>query len=228
MATAADDSTASSSRLENQVSILKPSGLPPLLRMRDIAVQCPQCRLASTHVEARCRRCNAELAQQGSDVWRRGKRLVARKGAGLPHRCVRCNGPGDGAPFVKEVTYVPLWAYLLIVLWLVPFLIAVMIIQKKTTLTISLCADHRERRRRAKIALISSLIGAPALWVLAAYQGSTGLAWLGVLVVVVGVTWAIWGMRMIAATKMDDHFVRVTGVSQDFLETLPDWGATEN
>lgn len=174
-------------------------------------------------MEPRCRRCNAELPQNGRDLWRRGKRLVARKGAGLPHRCVRCNAPGDGAPFERKLVYIHPAAFLFLILWIFPFLIAALILQKKTTLTISLCAEHRERRRRAKFALASSLIGTPALWVVAGIQESPGLAWLGVLVLVVGVTWAIWGMRLIGATKMDDHFVRVAGVNESFLKSLPDW-----
>lgn len=204
-----------------------PTPLRPISQMRETSVLCPHCRLPSTHLENRCRRCQAELPQEGKDVWRRGKRLVARRDAALPHRCVKCNGPADGAPFTRQLSYIPPWAFIFLIFWLVPFLIVALLLQKKTTLIISLCARHEHRRALALKVFIGSLIASPLLLVGAAREDSVILGWLALATFITGIVWVILERRLISATKLDEHFVHVAGVNQDFLATLPDWKAME-
>jgi hypothetical protein len=203
---------------------IQPGGLPFLNRTRPVPIPCPQCQFRSTHVEAVCRRCNAPLPTEGAGVWRKGKRLVARKGATLPNRCVLCNGPSDGGPIVHKLTYVPAAAFLLIFLWLIPFIIVALLIHKKTTLTVSLCAHHHRRRHNAKKALIWVTSAGMALYVVAGgFFGSFTFGLLGLVILLAGPIWWLWGMKLIHARKIDDHFVYVGGVNRDFLAALPDW-----
>lgn len=155
-------------------------------------------------------------------MWRDGKRLVARRGAMLPRRCVRCNVPTNEAPFQRKLSYIHPAIFLLLPLWVL-FIIVAFALQKKAELTISLCNRHLVRRRRAKTTLLVSLIGAPALLVLAGLADNGALAWIALIVFVAGISLATWGMGLIGATKIDPHFVRVIGVDKAFLATLPSW-----
>ena len=86
----------------------------------------------------------------GRDLaWRDGKKLVVRKGAELPDRCIKCNAPAGGYRYSRTLEWVkPIWLVTLF-LGLLLFALVYLIVRKKGKITVGLCEVHRRRRTRA-------------------------------------------------------------------------------
>jgi len=160
-------------------------------------------------------------------VRREGRTLVVARDGTLPGRCIRCGAAGDGAPITRRLTWHHPALYLLLLLGVIPYIILALSVQKRTRVTMSVCARHRAIRRR-------SLWGA---WTLLAASIATGVAAialedgavgaLAVLMLIAAPVLGICGRRLVTASGIDGHHVRATGAGRGFLDTLTDEGREE-
>lgn len=155
-------------------------------------------------------------------LWREGNKLVTRSETPLPDRCVKCNEPANGFR-LKRVLYWQHPAYYLLLLCnLLVLLIVVLIVRKKAVLHIGLCEAHRKQRTQGiAICLIGMIVGV-LLIIMAVVVESGWLAVAGVGLFFFGAIWGIVKARTIAATKIDNGIVWVSGVCRAFLDGLPE------
>ena len=80
-------------------------------------------------------------------AWR-GKELIIPDGGSIADRCIRCNEPGDGRPIKRQLSWHPSALFLLILFpGLIIYLIVALIVRKRATIYVGLCARHRRGRR---------------------------------------------------------------------------------
>jgi hypothetical protein len=198
------------------------TGLPPLTGSQPELATCPHCRLRSEAAPQGCPRCGGATPTPGS-AWREGAVLVARRDATLPDACVRCGKPGDGEPIRRSVHWHHPALYLLLLLGVVPYLVVWLAVRRRTTLTISVCAHHRQVRRRALWAGWGVAGAAIALFAAAAALDNGPLTALSFLMLVTAPLVSIPGRRLVSCTGIDGSLVRARGASAAFLDGLPDW-----
>ncbi|MGE3795392.1 MAG: hypothetical protein AB7I38_15905 [Dehalococcoidia bacterium] len=113
--------------------------------------------------------------------------------------------------------------YLLLLLGVVPYLVVWLAVRRRTTLTISVCAHHRQVRRRALWAGWGVAGAAIALFAAAAALDNGPLTAFSFLMLVTAPLVSIPGRRLVSCTGIDGSLVRARGASAAFLDGLPDW-----
>ncbi len=158
--------------------------------------------------------------------FRRGDLLFFRDGAELPKRCIRTNEEVDetGWRKRKQLTWIPQWTLIFIVVGFLPFLLLSVFLQKKAKIIYSLSKEAREslfRKRCIGLGMIAvgiltavaggSLIQAdPGVFVM---FGGILVAFLGLIVSVSVAPLAVRGAR--------GEWFQVKGCSEKFLAGLP-------
>lgn len=154
-------------------------------------------------------------------IWRSGKILVCRRDAVFPARCLKCNAPAE-LPLARYrfAWHHGLW-YLLIFLYVVIYLVVGLLVRRRATLEVGLCAKHKGRR----------LWGAIISW-----GGFAAIMAMVVLVVKWRVddlmpylfisfpAWIIASMFVpprFTPARIDKERVRLRGCGRAFLDTLP-------
>jgi hypothetical protein len=157
-----------------------------------------------------------------SGIWREGKKLVTRSETPFPDRCVKCNASANGFK-LKRVLYWHHPAYYFLLLCnLLVLLIVVLIVRKKAVLHIGLCDAHRKQRTLGIIICWVGMLGGIALMITGGVLESGWVALIGVAGFFFGLIWGIVKARTIAATKIDNDIVWVSGVGPAFLNDLPE------
>jgi hypothetical protein len=115
-------------------------------------------------IARKCRFCGEMLDGSSTDqaeIWRDGKLLVMRKGAELPYRCIKTNGPADVWQ-ERTLIWSPWWVLVLILLNQLIGLLAYLLVRKRAKIRIGLCeaVGRRESRR-------SGPLGCCHFWALA-------------------------------------------------------------
>jgi hypothetical protein len=191
-------------------------------------IQCPACSLANPSTYTKCRGCNTPLVQAvetttAGDVWRDHKVLIAKKGAKLPDRCVRCNEPAATGYQAKFYWHEPL-IYLLIFCGLLVYFIVALIVRKSAVVWVGLCPRHHEQRKRGRL-WGSLLCIAGLLLLIAAMVAENGaiFGWTGLLMLVAAIVLGAMGSVGLRPNRIDDYYVRLKGVDADYLDQLPNW-----
>lgn len=152
-------------------------------------------------------------------VWRSGSTLVARSGARLPDRCVKCNA-ADAVSQRLEVRYHDPWMYLLIFAGLIPYAIAVALGTRSGVVRMSLCQTHRAR---ATVLRLGTPLGALAVglfgMMLAARTELQGFLLLPIGAVLVAI---VLPRRVLYATAIDGNRLELGGAGPAFLAELPE------
>jgi hypothetical protein len=170
-------------------------------------------------------------------AWRDGKLLIARQGAVLPDRCLRCNSPAERYQFSRTLVWASPW-WLLVLLALGPLLYAItyLIVRKKGKVTVGLCPRHR--KKRARIITVSWLIAQAGIGsivgglVISDNRTPTALGMAtevlipvlivgGLLLLVVSVIGGTFGSRVLIPCRIDKNFIWLTKVSPEYLATFP-------
>jgi hypothetical protein len=163
------------------------------------------------------------------EAYRDGKLLVARRGAVLPDRCLKCNSPAEGSQFKRTLSWHrPFW-FLLVLISLLVYVLVYFLVRWKATITVGLCPHHRRRRAKAiAIGWLTMLAGLGTI--VAAASVSNNLTPIGVAVGVVvlsgGIIGGMLGSRVLVPTRIDKHYVWLSHVSTDYLATFPEWVPT--
>jgi hypothetical protein len=220
------------------LSLARPEGIPPLPgAVASAANTCAECgrvfpadelvMLNKSLVCAQCKpvflqRMTEGVAASGrSGIWREGKKLVTRSETPFPDRCVKCNAPANGFK-LKRIMYWHHPALYCLLVSILIYLIVTMILRKKAVLHIGLCEAHRKQRIIGIIICATGIIGGIVLLIAGAALESGWLALIGVAGFFFGLIWGIVKARTIAATKIDNGLVWISGVGPAFLNELPE------
>jgi hypothetical protein len=213
------------------------------------SLKCPQCGLTNFANAPACKRCKVPFHVQATGavppvqvqpeagfhepqeqqydpgypqgVWRDGKLLVTIKDATLPSRCVKCNAPSI-RHFKRKVEWYPRWVLVVFLLIRIVGIILYFCLRKRATIYIGLCEDHLNKRRFGM--LVSGLVMMVGIFMFFSQMSSDpnfGLITLGLLLGLTGLCLLVTIYRTISATKIQEPYVWVKGVSQDFLNELP-------
>ena len=149
-------------------------------------------------------------------VWRSGKVLVLRRGANLPHRCLKCNAPAT--PGKPKKLYWHHWAvYLLVFINILIYIIVGLLLRKTATVALPICDAHRRRRFRR---VAGALLAAVAMVVLMAV-GEDALAAIGIAGLLIALLAAALLSRLTVPVRIDAEYVRLKGCGQEYLDSLP-------
>ncbi len=158
----------------------------------------------------------------GSGIWRDGSTLVMTKDAQLPDRCVKCNAFTDGRLRRKFTWHHPA-IYLLIFVALLIYFIVAMVTRKRATVDLGLCDEHRAKRRTYIWISWLLALGGIAGFVLAILANDGTPAFIGVLLLLTAIVFAVITTRLVYPSKIDDRFVWLKGVNAEYLNQLPSW-----
>lgn len=215
------------------------------------ALKCPQCGLVNFETATQCKRCGTLFSQNlasatganlqgfvledgyvlppppsvgmpGSGIWRDGSTLVMTKDAQLPDRCVKCNAFTDGRLRRKFTWHHPA-IYLLIFVALLIYFIVAMVTRKRATVDLGLCDEHRAKRRTYIWISWLLALGGIAGFVLAILANDGTPAFIGVLLLLTAIVFAVITTRLVYPSKIDDRFVWLKGVNAEYLNQLPSW-----
>jgi hypothetical protein len=167
-------------------------------------------------------------------AWCDGNTLVARKGAELPDRCIKCNAPAGGFRFKRNLSWhSPGW-YIFLISPLI-YIIVYLLVRRGAKITVGLCPSHRKKRAWAiALSWLSGLAGIGMyITVIIVSENHTatpsplvpiGLIG-GFVLLFAGLLGGMFGSQALVPTRIDKHFVWLRRVSTDYLAELPDWNA---
>jgi hypothetical protein len=178
-----------------------------------------------------------QMKMDPNAAWRDGELLMARQGAVLPDRCLKCNSPAELYQFSRTLVWVSPW-WLLALLAVGPLLYAIiyLIVRKKGKVTVGLCPRHR--RKRARVITVSWLIAQAGIGsivgglVISDNRTPTVLGMAtevlipilivgGLLLLVVSLIGGAFGSRVLIPSRIDKNFIWLTKVSPEYLATFP-------
>jgi hypothetical protein len=152
----------------------------------------------------------------------------------LPRICMRCGAEAD-AERRRDLTWYPPWVNLLVLIGVLPAAIVAMILTKRMTVYAPVCANHKNHWLVRSLIIYGGLVGIillalGAVFVLAmADQGGgrgqpvlTGIVCGGsvLLLIVWLVVVAIAQSTAIRPKEITDKTITLTGVSEEFVNTL--------
>jgi hypothetical protein len=161
---------------------------------------------------------------QGAGIWREGNKLVMHKQALLPDRCVKCNAPTNGEYQHRKLSWLhPAWALLILASWII-YLIVYLAIRKKAEVDLGLCEEHKAKRRTGiGIGWITALLGFASIF-LAIGTEKPGFVFLGILLFLFGVIYGSIAASVVGVAKMDDNYIWMKRVNENFLANFPPTG----
>jgi hypothetical protein len=159
-----------------------------------------------------------------------GKLLTIGKMYALPPLCVKCATPGPLFGRAQAFAWYPAWTYAFLLLGLLPAVIAQLILTKRATLNLPVCAPCNSRWRTARLlrtlALVVPIVGGLALAMIGAVTDTTLLMPIGFLLVFPGILAVIpidlllVRRRTLRARFIDDDVVTLEGVAPQMLEVI--------
>ena len=162
------------------------------------------------------------------EIWREGRFVIIPHGALLPPRCWRCNSPQIEGQWKCQLTWFPPVYLLLLLLGVLPLLIVLVFVQRRSTFSISLCPDHaRRRRRHLLIAWAIALAGVACILFgalsLSMPRNDGQFIGIGVLALIVAAVYGGIMAGLASARRVDKYMARVTGAGRPFRDSLPDF-----
>ena len=155
-------------------------------------------------------------------VWRNNSVLVMTKEALLPNRCVKCNAPAN-EQIRRKLTWHHPALYLLILVSLLIYAIVAMVVRKTAVVSIGLCEEHFSARRRDIWLTCLLVFLSVASFVLAAMMEEGLLALAGAVFIFGAAIYGSVTIRLVTPAKIDNYFVWLKGVNQNYLQQFPEW-----
>ncbi len=153
--------------------------------------------------------------------------LIVHKLAILPDRCVKTNQPTQER--LKRSLY---WhhpaLYFLILFNLLIYAIVAMIVRKSAKYSIPLSAEYKSKRLRNMLIAWLTVIAGICCLILGialadSYEPAALLIIFFPLLLLTGALIGIYGCRVVYAKKIDEHFVWMGGVCDEFRGQFPAW-----
>jgi hypothetical protein len=156
-------------------------------------------------------------------VWRDKAKLVVSKGAPLPDRCVKCNGPAPGPKLKKKYTWHHPIFFILIFAGLLVYFIVAMFVRKTATVELGLCDEHMAKHHRnIWVTLLLILLGVGG-FILALVVGENSFLLVGILLILAGIIYGVTVLKIVTPVKIDKEFAWLKGVDKNYLAGLPQW-----
>jgi hypothetical protein len=155
-------------------------------------------------------------------IWRNNSVLVMTKEALLPSRCIKCNAPA-GEQLKRKLTWHHPALYLLILVSVLIYAVVALVVRKTAIVTVPLCEEHSSARRQNIWLTWLLVFLSVASFVLAAMMEEGMLAFGGAVFLFAAAIYGGITLRIVAPTKIDDYFVWLKGVNQNYLQQFPEW-----
>ncbi len=153
--------------------------------------------------------------------WRAGPLLVARNGATLPARCVKCNAPVfDPLKRTRFYWHHQAW-FVLILFNIILYAVVSLVVRRHADLTFGLCVEHSARRRAA---LRRGLVGigiSLLLVAVAVMLGEAILVPITLLVFLASIVYMVVKARSLLPARIDRTAAQLRGCGEAFLASLP-------
>lgn len=167
---------------------------------------------------------SAGYGGQGQGVWRDGKKLVMHKQALLPDRCVKCNAPTNRFYLNRKLSWMHPACKILLIFGLLGWIIYAILsatIRKKAQIDLGLCDTHlSSRRTNTTIGWALAVFGLFFI-VLSFSAGKPVVIFLGIVMFIGGVMIASLAINIVTVAKMDDNYVWMNRIHQDYLSNFP-------
>lgn len=153
--------------------------------------------------------------------WRSGALLMARNGAVLPPRCVKCNAEA-AAPMKKQRFYWhhPAWfAFVLINVFV--YLIVALIVRRSCYVSYGLCQIHKQKRIRGILIGLGGVVLAALLTAAAVMASRAELVLVAILLFVGSLVVSVVLGRTLMPVRIDRSAAQLKGCGEAFLATLP-------
>ncbi len=154
-------------------------------------------------------------------TWREGSTLVMSKDASLPDYCVKCDAPADGFRLKRNFSWHHPALFLVVLVATLVYLILAMVLRKRATVYLGLCREHYEKRRTFLIAGFVILAVSFALIFGAIASDYPAFALLGLVGILASAIWLTFVARVVTVKKIDDRFVWLTGINENYLSRFP-------
>ena len=159
-----------------------------------------------------------------------GNLLVMDRHARLPNVCLLTGRPATKW-VEREVSYYPAAVHLVLLVGIVPYVFYLLNLSTVVKIEIGLCERCFERQRLRLFfgKLLGGLgtagiLGAISLGLITKeHEVATVLIFLSAVIGTAGLALFLWGGRLVTAKKIDEDYIWLRGVDQDFLATLPKW-----
>ncbi|MFN8010510.1 MAG: hypothetical protein U0P81_03815 [Holophagaceae bacterium] len=155
--------------------------------------------------------------------WRDGRILVARPGAVLPSRCVKCGDPAEEPLKPRKFYWHHPAFYLIALVALLLYVIVAMIVRKEGTVSLGLCPRHRKRRLAGQLLGWLGFLLGMGLMITGAAQDSCGVAVAGLVAMLGCLVAGVILARLVHPERIDKDFIRLRGCGEAFLQGLPDF-----
>jgi hypothetical protein len=153
--------------------------------------------------------------------WRSGAILMARHGATLPPRCVKCNAEVH-EPLKKARFYWHHQAwFVLVLLNIVLYAVVSLFVRRHADVTFGLCAEHKRRRNRAILVGLSGIVLSLALIVVAAVFSEPALFPVALVMILAFIVYSIVKARAMLPVRIDRSGAQLKGCGESFLASLP-------
>jgi len=153
--------------------------------------------------------------------WAEDKLLIARPNTVLPPRCVKCNQPAELPMKKRNFRWHHPAYYLLVLVNILIYVIVAVVVQKQAKVTVGLCRFHRRRRFQTLLACWLAFLFGIVLIIASAIYHFDFLIIPGVILIPVGLIFAVLFSRLLTPVGIDKSQVRLKGCGKAFLESLP-------
>ena len=159
--------------------------------------------------------------QERLQVWRSGDLLVAPVGATLPDRCVRCNAAAAKRVRRRFSWHTPIY-YWLILTGFLPYLFVALLVSRRATFEVPLCADHFAKNQKLKLLVLPPLLlgGWMVYWGILHDAGALVIL-PGFAVLFLALVPALMANGIVKPKRIDRSHAWLKGASAPYLDSLP-------
>ena len=158
-------------------------------------------------------------------IWRNKSALVMTKQALLPKRCIKCNAPARQT-LKRNLRWHHPTVYIAILGSLLLYVILSLALSKSATVHVGLCETHLAARKRDIVITCFLVLLSFASFYFAAMTEDLNLFFVGAVIFLGGVIYGVVGTRVVAPRKIDNQYVWLTGINDNYLQEFPQWHAT--
>jgi len=115
--------------------------------------------------------------------------------------------------------------YLVIFAGVLLYFILSLVLSKSATVHVGLCETHAATRKRDMLITGVLVLLSFGCFFLAAAAEEMTFVLVGIFVLLGAIIYGIVRARVVAPQRIDDHYVWLTGVDDNYLEQFPEWRA---
>jgi len=157
-----------------------------------------------------------------TSAWSDGKKVMTYNQRALPARCYKCNHAAVEPPLKRKLYWHPVAYYLLIFVNLIVYVLVAMVVRKRASVDVYLCARHIQRRKYFIIGGWSGTALGMVMLMTGIAENIGALTAVGFFVILLAIIVAMRGASLIRATRIKGDTVWLSGAGKEFLASLPE------